>query len=315
MDVAADTPRAFGPAVTLARVREISRRRNEHEFFLNTLYGSVISPYFTVICLRLGLSPDQVTIVGGAFGAFGVALLFLPLGWWSVVAVVALQLGYVLDFADGQVARLTGTSSRAGAYLDWLTHFYIPVAAVLALAASVAWSTGFYPLLVMGMLAALELAAFAFSCREHVLVALARQDPSTATTAAFHAALADDARPGDVLDAPVGPARPMEFSGISGRQHGRTWRSIVGEVLIYPGAIHLLSLGVLVDLVVGSVAPSVGAGLPPVRALLLGAWGLLLFVHAPMAIRRGHGVLVAVERRAAAAAASPVTPRVGDQGS
>lgn len=283
--------------MTLASVRAIVRRP-ENEFFLNALYGAHISPYFTVICLRLGLTPDQVTIVGGAFGALGVAVLFLPLGIWSIGAVVALQVGYILDFSDGQVARLTGQSSRAGGYLDWLTHFYVPVAAALALAASVAWGTGAYVLLVLGTLAALELAAFAFSCREHLLVAIARDDPAGAATAAFHAALPDDARPADVLEAPDGPARPMESSGISGRRHRPTWRSIVGELLIYPGAIHLLSLAVLADLLVQSTGITLPPGVPPFRALLLAAWALLLFVHAPMAIRRGHALIGAVEQRA-----------------
>ena len=294
--------------MTLASVRELARKRPEQEFVLNRLYGSVVSPYFTVVCLRLGLTPDQVTIVGGAFGALGVGLLFLPLGVWSIVGVVALQVGYVLDFSDGQVARLTGRSSMAGGYLDWLTHFYIPVGAALALAASVAWETGVYVVLVLGTLAALELAAFAFSCREHVLVAIARNDPVNAGTAAFHAALSDDVRPADVLDAPDGPAGPPVTGGISGRRHQPTFRSVLGELLIYPGAIHLLTLAVIVDLLIRSLGIALPAGVPPFRALLLAGWAALLLVHAPIAIRRGHAVIIAVEARAAAARSGTKEP-------
>jgi phosphatidylglycerophosphate synthase len=152
------------PRVTLAAVQELARKRPEQEFLLNRLYGAHVSPWFTIVCLRLGLSPDQVTVLGAAAGALGVGLLFLPLGPWSVVAVVALQVGYILDFSDGQVARMTGRTSNAGAYLDWLTHFYVPVGAVLAMAASLAWSSGVFAYLVLGVLAALELAAFAYSC-------------------------------------------------------------------------------------------------------------------------------------------------------
>jgi phosphatidylglycerophosphate synthase len=286
--------------MTLAQVRELARKRPEQEFFLNRLYGAHVSPYLTVICLRLGLSPDQVTIVGAGFGAAGVAVLLLPLGVWSIAAVAALQVGYILDFSDGQVARLTGRTSLAGAYLDWLTHFYVPVGAALALAASVAWSTGTYLYLVAGLLAALELAAFAFSCREHILIVIARQDPATAGTAAFHAALVDDARPADVLAAPAGPARPLETGGIGGRRHAPSWRSIMGELLIYPGAVHLLTLAVVADVLVEALGLVLPGWLPPFRALLLIAWACLLVVHAPMAIRRGHGLIVAVEQRAAA---------------
>jgi phosphatidylglycerophosphate synthase len=290
--------------MTLDRVRELARKRPEQEFFINRLYGAHLSPYFTVVCLRLGLSPDQVTLVGGAIGAVGVALLFLPVGAWSIVAILALQVGYILDFSDGQVARLTGRTSLAGAYLDWLTHFYIPVGAALATAASIAWSSGWFGYLVLGMLAALELGAFAFSCREHILVALGRQDPALAATAAYHAALADDARPADVLDAPAGPASGLSAAGISGRRHAPTWRSVIGELLIYPGAVHLLSVAVLVDLllqVLGVVLPVPVSA----RGALVAAWAALLLVHAPIAIRRGHRVITAVEARAAGSGPAP----------
>jgi hypothetical protein len=278
--------------MTLHDVRELARKRPEQEFLLNRLYGAHVSPFFTVVCLRLGLGPDEVTLVGGAFGAIGVVLLFAPIGWWTLLAVIALQVGYVLDFSDGQVARMTGRSSAAGSYLDWLTHFYVPVGAALAVAASLAWSTGTYFYLGLGMLAALELGAFAFSCKEHVLIAIQRLDPELGSSAAFHAALADDARPNDVIEAAPGRAVPAAPTGIGGRRHAPTIRSVVGELLIYPGAAHLLTLAVLIDVVIGP--QPIGA-----RSLVLAAWAVLLFVHAPLAIRRNHSLILAVEDRAA----------------
>ena len=294
--------------MTLRAVRELARKRPEQEFFLNRLYGAHVSPFFTVVCLRLGLTPDQVTIVGAAFGAFGVAMLFLPLGWWTLAGVIALQVGYVLDFSDGQVARLTGRTSAAGSYLDWLTHFYIPVGAALAVAASLAWATGAFVYLVLGALAALELGSFAFSCKEHILVSIQRRDPGLGGTAAFHAALADDARPTDVATAPDGPAAAAAASGgIGGRRHAPTFRSVIGELLIYPGAAHLLTVAVVVDLVLG---PQLAGA----RAVVLAAWAALLVVHAPLAIRRNHRLIQAVEARAAqsrATGASAAAASVG----
>ena len=255
---------------------------------LNRLYGAHVSPYFTVVCLRIGLSPDAVTVLGGAFGGLAILLLFLPLGPWSIVAVVALQVGYILDFSDGQVARVTGTSSAAGAYLDRLTHFYIPVGATLAISASLAWSTHTFGYLVAGAMAALELASFAFSGKEHVLIAMYREEPSLGGEAPFHAALFDDARPADVAAA-RGPAQRAEKGGISGRRHAPSLRSVIGELLIYPGAAHLMTAAVIVDVVTGGAFP-IGA-----RGLLLVAWAALLLVHVPLAVRRNHGVIRAVE--------------------
>ncbi|MFC8193304.1 CDP-alcohol phosphatidyltransferase family protein [Cellulomonas sp. NPDC057328] len=70
---------------------------------------------------RAGLTPDQVTGLSALATFTGVALLaVLPAGAVQAVAVTAcLVLGYALDSADGQVARLTGTGSSAG---EWLDH-------------------------------------------------------------------------------------------------------------------------------------------------------------------------------------------------
>jgi phosphatidylglycerophosphate synthase len=289
------SPPAVSPG--LAEIRALARKRPETEFLLNRLYGAHVSPFFTLACLRLGLRPDHVTVVGAAFGGLGVTLLFLPLGPWSIVAVVALQVGYILDFSDGQVARLTGRTSMAGAYLDWLTHFYVPVGAAMATAASLAWATGSYWVLAAGLVGALELAAFAFSCKEHVLVSMLRDNPGIGATGPFQAALADDARPRDVSAADNLP-RSRQAGGIAGRRHRPSLRSILGELLIYPGAVHLLTIATIVDVVVQAV----GMALPPARGALLVAWAALLVVHAPMLIRRNHAVIRAVEARIEGAA-------------
>jgi phosphatidylglycerophosphate synthase len=276
--------------VKLATIRETARKRPEREFFINRLYGAHISPYFTYACTRLGLSPDQVTLLGAASGGVAIAILFLPLGWWSVVAVVGLQVAYILDFSDGQVARLTGRTSIAGSYLDWLTHFYLPVGAVLAVSASTAWQTGSYPVLVLGTLAALELAAFVFSCKEHILIAHQRDHPMVAMTSAFQAALRDDATAGDVLSAHPGPAQPGMSSGIAGRAHGPSLRSLVGEAVIYPGSLHLITLAVVLDLVLGRASAPIAA-----RSGLLLLLAAAFAIHLPLAVRRNHELLRVVE--------------------
>jgi phosphatidylglycerophosphate synthase len=280
--------------VTLQRVRDLARKRPEQEFALNRLYGAHVSPFFTVVCLWLRLGPDQVTLLGAAFGALGAGLLFLPMGWWSAVAVVALQVGYILDFSDGQVARFTGRSSVAGSYLDWLTHFYVPVLMALGVAASVAWSTHVSAFLALGALAAVELAAFAFSCKEHILVAMQRNDPALALTSPFQAALRDDARPADVLAADAEPA-PGGRDGIAGRARPRSFQSLLGELLIYPGSVHLVTLAVLVDLAIGSRLPVPFSA----RAGLLLLWAAAFPAHLVISVRRNHAVIRAVEARRA----------------
>ncbi|MHB1063268.1 MAG: phosphatidylinositol phosphate synthase [Georgenia sp.] len=68
------------------------------------------------LLVRLGLSPDVVTVTG-TFLVMAVALTLLPLGY---LAGGALLLGalVIADSLDGQMARLLDRASRWGAFLD-----------------------------------------------------------------------------------------------------------------------------------------------------------------------------------------------------
>lgn len=80
-----------------------------------------IGRYLAAMAYRLGLGPNQVTGLSGAFSFVGIALIALVRpAWWSAAAVCGcLVLGYALDSADGQLARLRGGGSRVG---EWFDH-------------------------------------------------------------------------------------------------------------------------------------------------------------------------------------------------
>lgn len=64
---------------------------------------------------RLGLSPGAVTVLGVVVTAAGAYAIFRGAFWQAGLVLV---LGGVTDFLDGAVARATGRSSVAGAFLD-----------------------------------------------------------------------------------------------------------------------------------------------------------------------------------------------------
>lgn len=70
---------------------------------------------------RAGLAPNTVSAISFAFTGAGILLLATApaSGWVGLLVWLALAAGYVLDSADGQVARLTGGGSMAG---EWLDH-------------------------------------------------------------------------------------------------------------------------------------------------------------------------------------------------
>jgi phosphatidylglycerophosphate synthase len=70
---------------------------------------------------RIGLTPNQVTLVSAAFSAAAIVALALGRPSWPLaVAVYAgLVIGFAYDSADGQLARLLKAGSPAG---EWLDH-------------------------------------------------------------------------------------------------------------------------------------------------------------------------------------------------
>src|SRR5918995_210163 len=71
---------------------------------------------FIRLFLRLGISPDAVTVVG-TVGVSAGALVFFPQGmlWQGVLVVTAFVFS---DLIDGAMARKLGRASSFGAFLD-----------------------------------------------------------------------------------------------------------------------------------------------------------------------------------------------------
>ena len=88
-----------------------------YSLYVNRPLGRVIA----AAAFQLGLTPNQVTYISAVFSFAGiVALAVLPPTWLGgFIVSLALVVGYALDSADGQLARLRGTGSVVG---EWLDH-------------------------------------------------------------------------------------------------------------------------------------------------------------------------------------------------
>ena len=114
---ATDAP-SFREAVSrLRHAQKSARGAPPYSVFVNRPFGRVLA----ALAFRAGLTPNQVTALSALATAVGVVLLAAaPPTWWAGVAVcVLLVLGYALDSADGQLARLRGGGSMTG---EWLDH-------------------------------------------------------------------------------------------------------------------------------------------------------------------------------------------------
>lgn len=83
--------------------------------YARNFFTRVFTP-LAALLLRLGVSPDAVTLLGTG-GVVAGALVFYPQGtfFWGTVAITVFVFS---DMLDGNMARQSGKSSRWGAFLD-----------------------------------------------------------------------------------------------------------------------------------------------------------------------------------------------------
>ncbi|MEU2025825.1 CDP-alcohol phosphatidyltransferase family protein [Streptomyces sp. NPDC016469] len=77
--------------------------------------------FFAAGAYQIGMTPNQVTLTSAVFTFTAIACVALvrPGPWPAVLVYLGLAVGFALDSADGQLARLTG---RGGPDGEWLDH-------------------------------------------------------------------------------------------------------------------------------------------------------------------------------------------------
>ncbi|MEV0722232.1 CDP-alcohol phosphatidyltransferase family protein [Micromonospora purpureochromogenes] len=130
------------PRPTVADFHRVNRGGGLFSESLSQWLGAV----FALVAQRLGLRPTALTMANLVLGlATSVAVVALadrvaagdvPAWVVGLVALVGWQVAYSLDCADGQLARVTGQGSAAGARVDVLCDVAAQIALVAALAAT-----------------------------------------------------------------------------------------------------------------------------------------------------------------------------------
>jgi phosphatidylglycerophosphate synthase len=105
-----------------ARIAEVYRRtRKPNDLLWNRFVARPLAALVLVPLATTRVTPNQVTL--GTLVVFVAAAVVMAVDRrWSglLVGVALLELAYVFDCVDGQLARLRGTSSAIGAHLDFL---------------------------------------------------------------------------------------------------------------------------------------------------------------------------------------------------
>jgi len=106
------------------------------------------------------ITPNQITFLSVVVAAAACAIwMFLPGYAWLVAAAMIFELSFVLDCADGQLARLRGIASPIGHLLDFLMDELKAMLVIGSLAVRLWGESGDPRLLLAGLGGLLCLAA------------------------------------------------------------------------------------------------------------------------------------------------------------
>jgi phosphatidylglycerophosphate synthase len=109
------------PKPTLENLKKKTQKEYEPEPYAKYIVRP-ISILFTWVFVRTPISANQVTIIQEILGIIGAILLAYGKFVWGVLF---LQLGYIMDCSDGEVARWKNQSSESGKFLDLIGHMIV----------------------------------------------------------------------------------------------------------------------------------------------------------------------------------------------
>lgn len=107
-------------------IRELREELQAPRRAVDTWYGRYVmrsfSIYISAWALKRGWSPNQMTSLSLAAGVSGA--VFLSLAWWGW-GILFVNLWYLLDHSDGEIARASGKSSPSGYFYDTVVNFIV----------------------------------------------------------------------------------------------------------------------------------------------------------------------------------------------
>lgn len=144
-----------------ARIAEAHRRtRKPKDLLWNRFVARPLAAVFLVPLESTSITPNQVTLFTLVLFVGAAAIIgFLP-GWSGLlIGVGVLELAYVFDCVDGQLARLRGTSTPIGAHLDFLMDELKAFLLVTAIAVRLFRESGQVTWLLEGLVTLLAVAS------------------------------------------------------------------------------------------------------------------------------------------------------------
>lgn len=112
-----------------------SLKSMDTEEFIDLAFYRPIGYMWALLCSKLGITPNVVTIASVFFGVTGGVLLYFhdEMLWLNYLGIFLIVWANTFDSADGQLARMTGQYSKLGRILDglsgdlWFVAIYVAI--------------------------------------------------------------------------------------------------------------------------------------------------------------------------------------------
>lgn len=226
----------------------VNKGEKKDEFFLLTALISrrLVYPVALMFC-KLGVSANAVTIMGGVLWVLSSSVLLIA-GWLLsqdyilfgyvllLLSLLMVNLGYILDVADGSIARIKGTSSSGGHFLDYVFHLLFHPMYFCSIGIFLYLITGWVFYLVIGVLAICSGWGVSFCAKEHVLC------EQIAKNAFEPSKLTKDERYQIYIDSMATRQSVKKKTGL------KVYITLIKEILLFPGQYTFISVVIFADL-------------------------------------------------------------------
>ncbi len=265
-----------------------------------------------LVANRTRITPDQITLAAFALGLGAAACFLRGTAGWLAVGAALYHLCFVLDCVDGKLARLKGTGTPFGGWLDYMLDRVRDACCAITLAVGQYLVTGQVDYLALGFaVIVLDMVRYLNGPQ---IAKFRRLMSTTLLQRGGEPEPAEDAAPGPADPAAAGPARRPELDREAAGRYPRYLR-FRRHLTRHRVRTHLVS-GIEFQMAVFIVGPLTGAIVPMTVATgaLLLAFECAIIYKFWLTSRQYVRTLARLDAEPAGSAAGPVATLVPRQG-
>lgn len=124
--------------------------------FCNIWYRP-LSIYLTRLFLYTPITANQVTLLSILAGVLGGVFLAFRINLFDLIGAALLQIYWILDHVDGEIARYRKTGSLTGEYIDFAAHYIVYPLFLIGMTVGAYWDVGAIWIFGFGFSAAISI--------------------------------------------------------------------------------------------------------------------------------------------------------------